>query len=600
MINRIALHLRSATLQIACLLNPSRFARAAFLLLLGAFMASTAQARIYIADQTLNQINIYATDASGNTAPTATIAGSLTALSQPFGVATDANFIYVANWENSGLAHGNSVTIYPINARGNVAPVRTISGSNTGLYNCIGIAVDSNYIYVVNEGTVGAPLGAVTVYPLAASGNYAPVATIGGSNTGFAYPEGIAIDSSSMYITSPGGGDGGAAGGSLSVFPLNANGNALPTVYLANSTSGLATPSGVAVNGSSLFVSNGSSFLHDIAVFSLSGLSDSSTPTVTISGSSTGLGGANGVAINGSTIFVRNSSDEEITEYPLAGSGNIAPSATLGGIGTVSMITASPFITVDSTSFTPAKQGDFTGDGNADILWQNTSTGDCGLYLMNGVSIAGWVDLGTIASQWTIAGTGDFLGDGDTDIVWQNTSTGVCGIYMMNGTTVTGWVGLGTVPTEWKIVGTGDFLENGNADIVWQNTSTGECGIYLMEGTSITGWADLGTISSQWQIVGVGAFNNTGQPDILWHNTATGDYGFYMMSGTTVTGWKDLGIVPSPWRVGAVADYNEDGSTDILWQNSSTGECGIYLMNGTTVTGWADLGVVATQWQIAP
>jgi hypothetical protein len=554
---------------------------------------------MYIADQSLNQINIYPTNASGNTAPTATITGSLTGLSQPFGIATDANYIYVANWENSGLVKGNSVTIYPINAKGNVAPTRTIIGSNTGLGNCLGIAVDSNYIYVVNEGAAGAPLGSVTVYPLGADGNYTPVATIAGTNTGFAYPFGIAVDSSFIYVTCPNGGVGGTAGGSLSIFPLNASGNVVPTVYLANSASGLAGPVGVAVNGSNLFVSNGSSFLHDIAVFSLSGLNSSSTPTATISGASTGLGGANGVAINGSTIFARNSLTETITEYPLAGSGNIAPTATLGGNGTVSMITTTPFITVDSTSFS-AKQGDFTGNGNADILWQNTSTGDCGLYLMNGVAVTSWVDFGTLAPSWTIGGTGDFLESGNTDIVWQNTSTGVCGIYMMNGTTVTGWVGLGTVPTEWRIRGTGDFLGNGNADIVWQDTSTGDCGIYIMNGTSVTGWVDLGTIAPQWQIVGVGAFNSTGQPDILWHNTATNDYGFYMMSGTTVTGWTELGNIPAPWRVGAVADYNGDGKTDILWQNTSTGECGIYLMNGTSVTGWAELGTVATQWQIAP
>jgi hypothetical protein len=247
-----------------------------------------------------------------------------------------------------------------------------------------------------------------------------------------------------------------------------------------------------------------------------------------------------------------------------------------------------------------ASIGDLNGDGQPDILWQNSSTGDCGIYLMNGTSVTGWADLGTISPQWRIGGTGDFLGNGNTDIVWQNTNTGVCGIYMMNGTTVTGWVGLGTVPTQWRIAGTGDFLGNGNVDIVWQNTSTGDCGIYMMSGTTVTAWADLGTIPLQWQIAAVGVFNNAGQPDILWHNTATGDYGFYTMNGTTITGWTDLGNVPAPWRVGAVADYKGDGNTDILWQNTATGECGFYLMNGTSITGWAELGTIPTQWLVAP
>ncbi len=243
---------------------------------------------------------------------------------------------------------------------------------------------------------------------------------------------------------------------------------------------------------------------------------------------------------------------------------------------------------------------DFNGDGSPDILWQNTSTGTCGIYLMDGTSVSSWASLGTVPTQWKIVGTGDFLQSGNTDIIWQNTVSGECGIYMMNGTTVTGWVDLGTVPAGWKVVGTGDFAGDGNTDIVWQNATTGVCGIYMMSGTTITGWVGLGTVATQWQIAAVGVFNNAGQPDILWHNTSTDEYGFYLMSGTSVTGWAELGTIPSPWQVGAVADYNSDGNTDILWRNSSTGECGFYLMSGTSVTGWAELGTVPTVWQVGP
>jgi kumamolisin len=243
---------------------------------------------------------------------------------------------------------------------------------------------------------------------------------------------------------------------------------------------------------------------------------------------------------------------------------------------------------------------DFTKTGNPDILWQNSSSGECGIYLMNGISVTGWADLGIVPTQWKIAGTGDFLGDGNTDIIWQNSSTGDCGIYMMSGTTVTGWVDLGNVPANWKIAGTADFAGDGNTDIVWQNSATGVCGIYMMNGTSVVGWVSLGTVPAQWQIAAVGVFNSAGQPNILWHNTATGEYGFYLMNGTAVTGWAELGIISSDWQVGSIGDYNLDGNTDILWRNSSTGECGFYLMNGTTVTGWAELGMIPLDWQVAP
>ena len=94
---------------------------------------------------------------------------------------------------------------------------------------------------------------------------------------------------------------------------------------------------------------------------------------------------------------------------------------------------------------------DFNGDGKADILWQSTSTGERGVYLMNGTAVTSWVSLGIVPTTWQIAGTGDFNGDGQTDILWQNTTTGERGIYLMNGTTVTSWVSLGIVPTAWSM-----------------------------------------------------------------------------------------------------------------------------------------------------
>ncbi|KJU84172.1 hypothetical protein MBAV_003635, partial [Candidatus Magnetobacterium bavaricum] len=42
------------------------------------------------------------------------------------------------------------------------------------------------------------------------------------------------------------------------------------------------------------------------------------------------------------------------------------------------------------------KSGDFNGDGKADILWQNTETGDVTVWLMDGVAISdkGYVVMG--------------------------------------------------------------------------------------------------------------------------------------------------------------------------------------------------------------
>src|SRR6202040_2338201 len=53
----------------------------------------------------------------------------------------------------------------------------------------------------------------------------------------------------------------------------------------------------------------------------------------------------------------------------------------------------------------------------------------------NGTIPASSATLANPGPSWHIVGTGDFNGDGDADIVWQNTN-GTPGIWLMNGTTV--------------------------------------------------------------------------------------------------------------------------------------------------------------------
>jgi hypothetical protein len=304
-----------------------------------------------------------------------------------------------------------------------------------------------------------------------------------------------------------------------------------------------------------------------LAVFPLTGLTKTGTYTVL------GLGIGDGYGFESFS-----------NEFP--------PSAVHETAGAVNVDFSSLGFTI-----TPAP-GDIDEDGKPDIFWMNTSTGECGAYLMNGTSVTGWASLGTVPTQWRIAAVADFTGDGQNDILWQNTATGECGFYLMNGTTVTGWAELGTFPLAWRIAGAGDFEGNGNNDILWQNTSTGECGFYLMNGTTVNGWAELGTVPTQWQIKAVADFNNDGSPDILWQNSSTGQVGIYLMNGTAVTGWAGLGTVPTGWEAAGAGYFSGNGNNDIIWQNTTTGECGFYLMSGTNVTGWAEIGTLPLAWQI--
>lgn len=82
--------------------------------------------------------------------------------------------------------------------------------------------------------------------------------------------------------------------------------------------------------------------------------------------------------------------------------------------------------------------GDFNSDGQVDVVWRNQATGENSVLLLNGiylavpsVSLPLWEDL-----NWTINGTGDFNGDGQVDILWQNETEGGIVAWLMDGTEV--------------------------------------------------------------------------------------------------------------------------------------------------------------------
>ena len=115
-------------------------------------------------------------------------------------------------------------------------------------------------------------------------------------------------------------------------------------------------------------------------------------------------------------------------------------------------------------------------------------------------------------------------------IVWQNITTGERGIWLMNGTTKTGDASLGTVPTEWSIAGTGDFNGDGKGDFLF---STGTC-VYKAHGPSTchlqlltllsNGFGALATAGTSIGTdfaAALGDWNGDGKDTLGFYNAAT-------------------------------------------------------------------------------
>jgi sugar lactone lactonase YvrE len=278
-------------------------------------------------------VTVYPAGSTGNVAPIVTITGSATALASPLGIALDsAGNIYVANqYVAGGISSSNdsSITVYPAGSNGNVAPISTIAGSNTGLENLSGIALDSSRNLYVTASTTGVG-PKINVYPAGSSGNASPNAIITGSATQLEGP-GIAVDSGGrIYVSNLRGGTDQL--GSITVYPPGSTGDAVPSATITSNLTGLNGASGLALDSvGNIYVANGSDVTGEkgsIAIYPAG--SYAAGPLVAmIDGANTRLDNPFAIALDPKRdIFVLNS-NKTVTVYPTGSVGNVIPNARI-------------------------------------------------------------------------------------------------------------------------------------------------------------------------------------------------------------------------------------------------------------------------------
>lgn len=264
---------------------------------------------LFIANYSGNRwdVEVFRTTESGNAYPQRTISGAGTLMDWPWGVAVDAQKIYVANYT---LKSTNLVTIYNLADNGtNVPPTSTISTEPGGLGKAI--MVDGTSIIV------GTATSGILTFPIDASGMTVPTYRIYGQEIGMDNLGGMTADADFIYAgisSNP---------GVIHVFRRTDDGIVAPQRSISCSAWSLRYIGAMAVDAHYLYVLNdpGTTTNQCIMVFDKNSSGDA-LPLRRIMGSNTGLSDSMGIAVDSSYIYVTSRDRNCVRAYPIQADGN--------------------------------------------------------------------------------------------------------------------------------------------------------------------------------------------------------------------------------------------------------------------------------------
>jgi kumamolisin len=241
---------------------------------------------------------------------------------------------------------------------------------------------------------------------------------------------------------------------------------------------------------------------------------------------------------------------------------------------------------------------DFNGDGYADLVWENSTTGGRVIWLLKNGVFSSAINLPMVAPTWHIAGVGDFLGNGQSDLVWEDMATGKHTIWILQNGVFQNSINLPIVLAPWHIAGAGDFDGDGFADLVWENSTTGQRVIWKLQNGVYASAINLPTVAPNWHIAGVGDFLSNGQSDLVWEDAGTGQHSIWILQNGIFQNSISLPAVSVSWHIAGVGDFNGDGFADLVWENSVTGERVIWLLVNSAYSSTINLPTVSPVWQI--
>lgn len=228
----------------------------------------------------------------------------------------------------------------------------------------------------------------------------------------------------------------------------------------------------------------------------------------------------------------------------------------------------------------------FTSPTARELIWHNGANGHFAYWRLDGshVQSRAMPAARLRSNTWRVRGSGDFNGDGQNDLLWQHTRSGQIAVWLMDR----GEPKAGAIPASqpgsqsWTARAVADINHDGSADIIWQHEPSGAILAWLMQGLTL---ADTVSFTHQiparsaWRLRATKDMNGDGDLDLLWRNRKNGMTAIWFLRKHAFLDSTILSSNPHPsWRLAALGEFTNDAWIDLIWQHSGNGRTALWEM----------------------
>jgi hypothetical protein len=260
---------------------------------------------------------------------------------------------------------------------------------------------------------------------------------------------------------------------------------------------------------------------------------------------------------------------------------NPASDASIAQTNTAGLISSFTSIGPVPSGYRIDGTGNFNSTAGDDILLRSPNS--VAVWVMNGTTPQSVAVLGGTSPQWLNSGIGDFTGDGQSDLLFRNPGTNEIATWgVANNALSTVPKVLGSTSAQYHIVAVDDFTGDHQADILFRHDN-GDIAIWRVANNALAGTpAVVGSTSTSYHVVGTGDFDGNGANDILFRND-NGDMAVWLLNsqGQLLGAPAAIGTAGLEFHVDGTGDLNGDGRDDILLRDAN-GQMAEWLMNGAT------------------